>query len=167
MPNTLLNRVSGLLGLGGVSRILPDFAMSSGSLSSVFGASGIVSAGQTVGGVFYAATNLPGAAAIIDFGANVFTRGMFKLRIKSFAGVTTNAVLALVVAQDSAFATAKRAVAVFGPISFVAGFAQVEQTFTDEFDADPTPFRYARIDNVGTALGATPITMDLEVVALP
>lgn len=147
MSNSLLQRISSLLGLGGVTVAVADVAVSSGGLTMTYGASS--------------------AAAYFDFGSDNFTKGMFKIRMKSVAGNTTSALLALVVSKTTTFAT-KQQVAVLPIISAVATLAAPSAcSYVGHFDNDPTTFRYARWENLGTALGSGVDTFDTEIVALP
>lgn len=149
MSNSLVQKISGLLGVGGKGVAVADVAMSSGGLAMTYGATS-------------------GVAAYFDFGANIYTKGAYKVRFKSVGGFSAaSQQIGLVVAQDSAFAT-KQLVAVLPCVSAVATLAAPSTvSFAGLFDNDPTTFRYARWENIGVALGSTPCTLDTEIVALP
>jgi hypothetical protein len=105
----------------------------------------------------------------MDFGADIFSRGCYNVRVKSAGGFSTaNGQISLVVADDSAFATNRVYVPLPNPISAAATQTQpVVECFTGLFSVEPGTFRFARFENAGVVIGGTAVTLDAEVVAVP
>ncbi len=148
MAQSLIHWASALLGMGGNHQRIADAALSSTSLAAAYG--------------------VGGAAAITDHGADFYSRGMYKIRFKSDGGFSTaNGQLALAVSKTTTFAT-RQLHPIPNPVSAAATVGQPGvQSFIGLFDNDPTTFRYTRMENAGVVVGATAVTFDMEVLALP